>query len=66
MPPMHPLHVRPPTVSPPPRFPVRTLLLMVLALAAFLHFYWRTHRPAAPRAHDAAPEVQLRGEEAAS
>ncbi|MGO8971891.1 MAG: hypothetical protein ACLQDQ_20220 [Myxococcaceae bacterium] len=58
---MQPLHVRPPTVSPPPRFPLRTLVLMVLALAASLHFLWRTHRPVPTRAHVVSPEVWLKG-----
>jgi len=57
---MQPLHVRPPTVSPPPRFPLRTLVLMVLALAATLHFLWRTHRPAPPRARVVPTEVLLK------
>jgi hypothetical protein len=60
---MQPLHVRPSTVQPPPRFPLRTLLLMVLALLASLHFLWRTHRAPPPRAHVVAPEVLLRGKE---
>jgi len=32
------------------RFPLRTLILMVLALASFVWFYWNTHRspPARP------------------
>jgi hypothetical protein len=49
MSPMRSLHTRPPTIPPPPRFPLRTLILMVLALAAFAHFYWRTHRAPAPQ-----------------
>ncbi len=60
---MQSLHIRPPTVSPPPRFPLRTLLLMVLALVVTLHFFWRTHRPPPPRAHVVSPEVLLRGRE---
>jgi hypothetical protein len=60
---MHPLHVRPPTVQPPPRFPVRTLVLMVLALLASLHFLWRTHRAPPPRAHVVPSDVMLRGKE---
>jgi hypothetical protein len=60
---MQPLHVRPPTVSPPPRFPLRTLVLMVLALAATLHFFWRTHRPAPPRARLVPPQVLLKARE---
>jgi hypothetical protein len=28
------------------RFPLRTLVLMILALASFVWFYWNTHRPA--------------------
>jgi hypothetical protein len=59
MPAMRSLHVRPPTLPPPPRFPLRTLLLMVLTLGAFLHFYWRTHRPAGPPARDPGAEVRL-------
>jgi hypothetical protein len=31
------------------RFPLRTLLLMVLALVAFARFWWITHRTPAPR-----------------
>jgi hypothetical protein len=61
MSPMHSLHVRPPTLPPPPRFPLRTLLLMVLALLACLHFFWRTHRAPAPPSHPAAPQVRLQG-----
>jgi|GEM_PF-5283956 len=57
---MQPLHVRPPTVSPPPRFPLRTLVLMVLALAATLHFLWRTHRPPPPRARVVPADVLLK------
>ena len=57
---MQSLHVRPPTVSPPPRFPTRTLVLMVLALAATLHFFWRTHRPVPTRARVVTPEVNLK------
>jgi hypothetical protein len=56
---MHPLHVRPPTVQPPPRFPLRTLVLMVLALAATFHFFWRTHREPATRARVVPTEVRL-------
>jgi len=60
---MQPLHVRPPTVSPPPRFPLRTLLLMVLALVVTLHFFWRTHRPPPTRARVVPPEVLLQPRE---
>lgn len=60
---MQPLHVRPPTVTPPPRFPLRTLVLMVLALAASLHFYWRTHRQQPTRARVVPPEVLLKSRE---
>ena len=60
---MQPLHVTPPTVRPPPRFPLRTVLLMVLALLAFLQLFWRTHRPAPPRAHLVPPGVKLRPKE---
>ena len=63
MSPMHSLHVRPPTVPPPPRFPLRTVVLMVLALLACVHFFWRTHRAAPLPAHRAAPEVRLQGGE---
>ena len=59
---MQPLHVRPPTVSPPPRFSPRTLLLMVLALAATLHFLWRYHRPVPTRARLVPTEVMLKGQ----
>lgn len=33
-----------------PRFPTRTLILMTLALFAFVFMWWQTHRaqPAAP------------------
>jgi hypothetical protein len=61
---MHPLHVRPPTVQPPPRFPLRTLVLMVLALLATLHFLGRTHRWPPPKAHVVPTEVLLQGKEA--
>lgn len=60
---MQTLHVRPPTVSPPPRFPLRTLLLMVLALAATLNFLWRSHRPVGQRARVVPPEVYLKTRE---
>jgi hypothetical protein len=58
---MHPLHMRPSTVRPPSRFPLRTLVLMVLTLLASLHFLWRTHRTPPPRAHVVPPDVLLRG-----
>jgi len=60
MTPMRSLHTRPPTLPPPPRFPLRTLILMVLALAAFAHFYWRTHHvPQRPPASASPPDVVL-------
>jgi len=31
-----------------PRFPLRTMILMILTLASFVWFYWATHRTAAP------------------
>lgn len=42
------------------RFPKRTLVLMVLALAAFAHFYWRMtqRRPPATDPSD-APVLRL-------
>jgi len=39
-----------------PRFPLRTLLLMVLTLLAFAWFYWNTHRP--PRRTPVQVQVQ--------
>jgi len=30
---------------PSQRFPLRTIILMSLALAAFVWFYWNTHQP---------------------
>jgi len=60
---MHALHVRPPTVRPPPRFPLRTLVLMVLALLASLHFFWRTHRATPTRARLLPADVQLKAPE---
>jgi len=51
MTPMRPLLTTPTTRSGgPPRFPLRTLLLMVLALVAFGRLWWITHRsrPAHP------------------
>jgi len=33
---------------------------MVLALAATLHFFWRTHRPVPTRARVVTPEVNLK------
>lgn len=39
-----------------PRFPMRTLVLMVLALAAFVWMWAQTHRARAP-ALDAPPTV---------
>ena len=50
---MRPLLTTPPTRSGGPRrFPLRTILLMVLALLAFARFWWITHhdRPPPPRA----------------
>lgn len=61
---MQPLHVRPPTVQPPPRFPRRTLMLMVLALLVLLHLLWRTHRRPPLKAHVVPPEVLLQHKEA--
>jgi cytoskeletal protein RodZ len=49
--PMRPLLTTPSTSSSRRRrFPLRTLLLMVLALVAFARFWWITHRtpPSAP------------------
>jgi hypothetical protein len=60
---MQPLHVRPPTVQPPPRFSLRTLVLLVLALLAILNF-WRTHRRPPLKAHVVPPEVLLQRKEA--
>jgi hypothetical protein len=60
---MHPLHVRPPTVQPPPRFPLRTLVLMVLALLTCLQFFWRTHRTSPTKAHVVPADVMLRAKE---
>ena len=44
-----------------PRFPLRTILLMFLALAAFVWFYWNMHRPPPRRAQAPPPfqEVQV-------
>lgn len=33
---------RPPV---PQRFPLRTIILMILALASFVWFYWNMHQP---------------------
>lgn len=60
---MHPLHVRPPTVQPPPRFRLRTLVLMVLALLALLNLWRTTHRRPPPKAHIVPPEVLLQRKE---
>lgn len=60
---MQPLHVTPPTVRPPPRFPLRTVVLMALALLASVHFFWRTHRAVPPQAHLVPPDVMLRAKE---
>jgi hypothetical protein len=49
--PPHPIKefaVRSRAVMPKQRFPVRTIILMVLALLAFGHLYWRTHQTAEP------------------
>lgn len=40
------------------RFPARTLVLMVLALCAFVFMWWRTHQLAAMRPK-AEPMMQL-------
>ena len=37
-----------PKVTSSPRFPLRTLVLMVLALAAFIWMYLASHRSAQP------------------
>jgi hypothetical protein len=45
MSPMRPLLITPQTRSSGPRrFPLRTLLLMILALLAFGRLWWLTHR----------------------
>ncbi len=49
MTPMRPLRTTPSTRSGGPRrFPLRTLLLMILALFAFAWMWWTTHRPHPP------------------
>jgi hypothetical protein len=46
---MRPLLTTPPTRSGGPRrFPLRTLLLMILALIVFARMWWITHRHPAP------------------
>ncbi len=46
---MRPLLTTPPTRSGGPRrFPLRTILLMVLALLAFARFWWITHHARPP------------------
>jgi hypothetical protein len=60
---MHALHTRPPTIEPPGRFSLRTLLLMVLALLACLQFLWRTHRTAPTRARVVPADVWLKAQE---
>jgi hypothetical protein len=46
---MRPLLTTPPTRSGGPRrFPLRTLLLMILALVVFARLWWITHRPHPP------------------
>jgi len=46
---MRPLLTTPPTRSGGPRrFPLRTLLLMILALVVFARMWWITHRPHPP------------------
>ena len=48
---MRPVLTTPPTRSGGPRrFPVRTILLMVLALFAFGRFWWITHHHPGPPA----------------
>ena len=37
------------------RFPLRTLLLMILALVAFARMWWLTHHFGSPRAVDPRP-----------
>ncbi|HEY1908450.1 MAG TPA: hypothetical protein VGG91_20535, partial [Myxococcaceae bacterium] len=50
----------PPTRSGGPRrFPLRTLLLMVLALIVFARMWWITHRASAPRAPPSVTGPQL-------
>jgi len=47
---MRPLLTTPPTRSGGPRrFPLRTLLLMILALIVFARMWWITHRAHPPR-----------------
>jgi hypothetical protein len=48
---MRPLRTSPSTGSGGPRrFPLRTLLLMILALVVFARLWWITHRSHPPRA----------------
>lgn len=56
---MRPLLTTPPTRSGGPRrFPLRTLLLMILALIVFARMWWITHR-AAPRPPPSVTGPQL-------
>ncbi|MFT3707993.1 MAG: hypothetical protein QM817_10090 [Archangium sp.] len=41
------------------RFPTRTLVLMTLALFAFVWFWWRTHQNAAPKQPDQTQPISL-------
>ncbi|HZN92598.1 MAG TPA: hypothetical protein VFB81_07825, partial [Myxococcales bacterium] len=41
------------------RFPLRTLILMVLALASFVWFYWNTHRTPPVRPARPVQEVEV-------
>jgi len=41
------------------RFPLRTLILMVLALASFVWFYWNTHRTPPVRQARPVQEVKV-------
>ena len=60
MDPMRPLLTTPRTLGPGRRrFPLRTLLLMVLALVAFARFWWITHHQSArPPPSVAGPQQQ--------
>jgi hypothetical protein len=40
------------------RFPLRTIILMILTLAAFVWFYWNTHRAPPPKVRE-VHEVQV-------
>jgi hypothetical protein len=56
---MRPLLTTPPTRSGGPRrFPLRTLLLMILALIVFARMWWITHR-ASPRPPPSVTGPQL-------